>query len=180
MSLSKDLEAEIRDLTARRDIHEAIYSYMRGQDRLMPEVQRSAFHDDAHVDCGLFDGGPDAYVDFAQGFLSELKSSQHIIGQIHLNIDGDVADGEVYFFAHHRIVEDGEDKDMIVAGRYIDRYENRNGAWKITKRRELVDWARTDPVADGFLRENPAVRRGARGQEDFSNTRNWPEVQARA
>lgn len=174
MSLSKDLVAEIHDLTARRDIHEAINNYMRGQDRLMPEVQRLAFHDDAHVDAGLFAGGPDAYVDFAQGFLGDIESSQHLIGQVQINVDGDVADGEVYFLAYHRIIEDGEDKDLIVAGRYIDRYEKRKDEWKIARRRELIDWARTDPAADNFLRTETALHLGARGSEDFSHTRNWP------
>lgn len=174
MSLSKELEAEIRDLVARRDIKEAVHNYMRGQDRLMPEVQRSAFHDDAHVDAGIFAGGPDAYVDFAQGVLGDFKSSQHIIGQIHISIEGDVAHGEVYFYAYHQTVEDGEDKDLIVAGRYIDRYESRGGDWRIVKRRELVDWARTDPAADGFIRTETALHLGARGDDDFSNKRDWP------
>ena len=59
---------------------------------------------------------------------------------------------------------------------YIDRYEDRGTGWKIAKRRELVDWARTDPAADSFLRETPALVRvmGARGAADFSNQRNWP------
>jgi hypothetical protein len=174
MNLSEDLEDEVRDLAARRDIYDAVCNYMRGQDRLMPEVQRSAFHDDAHVDAGIFAGGPDNYVDFAQGFLADLKSSQHLIGQVHINVDGDVAHGEVYFLAYHRIVEDGEDKDLIVAGRYIDSYENRNGDWRIAKRRELIDWARTDTAADTFLRTETALHLGARGSDDFSNKRNWP------
>lgn len=46
-----DLEAEVRDLCARRDIHDALCRYMRGQDRLDPELHRSAFHEigRAHV-----------------------------------------------------------------------------------------------------------------------------------
>jgi len=35
-----DIESVVRDLAARRDIYDAICSYMRGQDRLLPEVQR--------------------------------------------------------------------------------------------------------------------------------------------
>ena len=64
----------------------------------------------------------------------------------------------------------------FVAGRYIDRYEDRGTGWKIAKRQELIDWARTDPASDSFLRETPALQRimGARGAADFSNQRNWP------
>lgn len=168
-----DLEAEVRDLAARRDIHDALCRYMRGQDRLDPVLHRSAFHDDAWVDCGLMNGSADEFVSFAQGFLADIESSQHIIGQVQLSVDGDKASGEVYFYAYHRIHEDGEAKDLIVAGRYIDEYACRNGDWRIMRRKELVDWARTDPAADAFLKDNDLPRGGRRGQ-DFGQTRAWP------
>lgn len=165
---------ELHDLCARRDIYDAVCRYMRGQDRLMPELHRSAFHDDAYVDCGLFAGSADGFVEFAQGFLANVKASHHMIGQAHITVDGDVAHGEVYFIAWHRLVENGEEQDLFVAGRYIDRYEDRGHGWKIAKRRELVDWARTDPASDGFLKAQVALARGARGEQDFSNQRLWP------
>jgi len=170
-----DLEAEVRDLAARRDIMAACQRYMRAQDRLLPELHLSAFHDDAYVDCGLFAGTAAGFVDFAQGFLRDLKGSQHVIGQHSIEIDGDFADGEAYFIAWHRVVEDGEEKDLFVSGRYVDRYEKRNGEWRILKRRELIDWARTDKASDGFMKEfADKLVVGGRGNDDFSVTRSWP------
>jgi hypothetical protein len=169
-----DLEAEVRDLCARRDINDAIQRYMRGQDRLDPDLHISAFHDDAWVDCGLMNGSAREFVDFAQGFLAELESSQHIIGQVRIEMRGDEADGEVYFYAWHRISEDGEPKDLSVAGRYIDLYTCNNGEWRISKRKEIVDWARTDAASDSFFAQNPMVPVGKRRGEDFSQTRSWP------
>lgn len=168
-----DLEAEVRDLCARRDIHDAVCRYMRGQDRLDPILHRSAFHDDAFVDCGLMQGTADQFVAFAQGFLADLESSQHLVGQVQLSVDGDHASGEVYFYAWHRISESGEPKDLSVAGRYIDEYACRSGEWRIVKRRELVDWARTDPASDDFFAANPVIIRGGRSGKDFSETRDW-------
>jgi hypothetical protein len=167
------LEAEIRDLIARRDIEDALCRYMRGQDRLDPDLHRSAFHDDAYVDCGLMAGTADEFVSFAQGFLAEMEGSQHVIGQVQLDIRGSEASGEVYFYAWHRVRENGETKDLSVAGRYIDEYACRNGEWRIVKRRELVDWARTDASADEFLINNPKIWRGLRRGLDFSQTRDW-------
>jgi hypothetical protein len=168
-----DLEVEIRDLAARRDITEAVHNYMRAQDRLLPDLHRSAFHESGYVDCGVFKGSTHAFVDFAQQFLGDVKGSQHLIGQIQIHFDGDeAADGEVYFIAWHRIVEDSEDKDLFIAGRYVDRYEKRDGSWRIAKRHELIDWARTDPVTDSFMKI-PGLLQGARGAADFSVTRNW-------
>ncbi|MDR2857000.1 MAG: nuclear transport factor 2 family protein [Novosphingobium sp.] len=174
MSLSFDLEAEVRDLAARRDIQAALARYMRGQDRLDRDLHLSAFHADAYVDCGLMQGSAAEFVDFAQGFLADLESSQHIIGQVTIDLHGDTASGEVYFYAWHRIREDGEPRDLSVAGRYIDEYSCRGGEWRISRRRELIDWARTDPAADAFLTDNPGLPRGARRGADFSQTRDWP------
>jgi hypothetical protein len=168
-----DLEAEVRDLAARRDIYDAVCRYMRGQDRLDPVLHRSAFHDDAYVDCGLMAGTADEFVDFAQGFLADLEGSQHIIGQVRFDVRGDEASGEVYFYAWHRIQEDGEAKDLSVAGRYVDEYACRNGEWRIVKRREIVDWARTDPASDDFFAANPSIVRAGRRGTDFSEMRNW-------
>lgn len=169
-----DLEKEVRDLAARRDIAQAVKDYMRGQDRLDWDLQRSAFHDDADLDCGLYRGGPDGYTDFAQGILADFKGSQHIIGQIDIALVDDTrANGEVYFFAWHRITEDGEDKDLLMAGRYVDEYECREGAWKILRRREIVDWARTDPVTDHFIRDETSINLAGRRGADFSDTRDW-------
>lgn len=171
-----DLEAEVRDLAARRDITEAVHNYMRAQDRLLPDLHRSAFHEDGHVDCGVFKGSTDGFVDFAQQFLRDLKASQHLIGQIQIHFDGDdAADGEVYFIAWHRTVEEGEDKDLFVAGRYVDRYEKRDGTWRIAQRHELIDWARTDPVTDSFM-SVPGLLLGARGAADLSVSRPWTKA----
>ena len=170
---AKSREAAIDELLAKEAIRDALCRYMRGQDRLDPALHRSAFHDDAFVDCGLMKGSADEFVAFAQGFLGDLGGSQHIIGQSHISVNGDQASGEVYFFAWRRITGDGQEKDLCVAGRYIDEYACRNGDWRIVKRYEIVDWARTDPAADGFLQDNPTVPRGARRGADFSDRRDW-------
>ena len=167
-------QEELQDLCARRDIHDVVCNYARGLDRLMPELVRAAFHDDAHIDCGTFVGDADGFVAFAQSFLGSLRSSQHLLGQVHLRIQGRRAQGEVYFMAFHRVAAPDGDQDLIIAGRYVDEYEDRGTGWKIARRCLLVDWARTDPAADGFVRETAALVLGARGAADFSNSRRWP------
>jgi len=161
------LERKLADATAWHDIYNLICDYAQGQDRLLPEVQRRAFHDEAFADCGPFAGGPDGYVDYAQRNLTACGGSQHLMGQVNIRIEGDVAFGEVYHIAWHRIEENGQGRDLFVGGRYIDRYERRDGQWKIAKRREIMDWSRTDPATDTFLR-TPFIHRSTRGPVDFS------------
>lgn len=170
-----DLEAEVRDLAARRDINGAVQRYMRGLDRLDPELQRSAFHDDAFVDAGLSAGGPDDFVAFCQEFLATMGGTHHLLGQVQIEMTGpDTASGECYFQAwHESFGEDGASRDLFIAGRYVDEYACRDGEWRIAKRRLITDWV-TDTPADHSFFENPGIHRGARRGEDFSQTRDWP------
>jgi hypothetical protein len=82
-----------------------------------------------------------------------------------------VAFGEVYFHAYHKVpVQDGFE-DVIIAGRYLDRYEKRDGMWKIVYRSEVVDWSRTTPTNDVYFDLAPDSLRGGR-QGDLVYERN--------
>lgn len=126
--------------------------YMRGLDRLDRDLLRAQFWDDAYLDYGIYVGDVDGFADFCMKSLRDHRRNNHFIGQHLIEVDGDTAWGEVYFQAYHRVVKaDGELRDVVVAGRYVDRYEKRAGIWKFAYRSEVVDWARDDPAADGFM-----------------------------
>jgi len=145
--------------------------YMRGLDRLDADLLGSVFFDDAQVDYGFYRGSAKEFVPFAMRALRDHLSNHHFIGQMQIDLEGDVAFGEIYFQAFHRIVDAGAEKDLFIAGRYVDRYERRSGVWKIAFRAEVNDWARTDAAADDFFRTAPAALRGARGAADPSSRR---------
>ena len=158
----------IEDLLAKQEIAELSGTYMHGLDRLHRESLRGVFHDDATTDYGFFQGGPDDFVDMAFGALSDHDDNHHMLGQINIRLDGEVAFGEVYFQAFHRVTnEAGEKEDLFISGRYVDRYEQRNGVWKIAHRSEVNDWARTEPAADTYFQSNTASLRGARFPDDL-------------
>ncbi len=159
----------IEELLAKQEIAELSGAYMRGLDRLDRPLLRSVFHDDARTDYGFFQGGPDDFVEMAYGALRDHAANHHMLGQINVTLrDATTAFGEVYFQAFHRIVEDGDEKDLFISGRYVDRYEKRGGAWKIAFRAEVNDWARTEPAADEFFRQTPQSLRGERAPKDLS------------
>lgn len=171
-----DLEAEVRDLAARRDITEAVQRYMRGLDRLDPDLQSTAFHTDAWIDAGLFKGDAAAFVGFSQDFLGAMEASHHLLGQVRIEIDpaGETARGECYFQAWHGIRdESGQPRDLFIAGRYVDDYACKNGEWRIARRTLITDWVKDDPADHGFFAANPTTNRAGRRGEDFSDTRNW-------
>lgn len=150
----------------KQEIYELSCTYMRGQDRLDPVAHRSVFWDDAWCSYGIYEGGPDGFVEFAQAALTSHLSNHHLIGQVQIDVDGDEAFGEVYYQAFHRtLTGEGAARDLFVSGRYVDRYERRGGEWKIAYRSELVDWVREEAAADEWF-SGSAMLRGARKPDD--------------
>ena len=84
------------------------------------------------------------------------------VGNILIDLAGDEAFGEVYFNASHKVPAEQGFDDVIIAGRYLDRYERRNGKWKFAYRSEIVDWSQTRPTADPYFEQAPDCLRGGR------------------
>ncbi len=159
-------EERLRLLADKQEIYELSCTYMRGQDRLDPEAHRSVFWDDAWCSYGIYEGGPDGFVEFAQNALTPHKSNHHMIGQVQIEVIADEAFGEVYYQAFHRLMDaDGSERDLFISGRYVDRYERRGGVWKIAYRSELVDWVRDEAAADGSFKGSAMIL-GARRPTD--------------
>lgn len=160
----------IDEVIAKQEITDLVGRYMRGLDRLDRDLLRSTFHDDATTDYGFFQGGPDEFVDMAYNALKDHLANHHMIGQVNIDLEGDIAFGEVYFQAFHRIIQEGEERDLFISGRYVDRYEKRDGEWKFAFRSEVNDWARNDPATDDYFESNTQSLRGGR-LDDFSYQR---------
>lgn len=166
MRLGTVSQEDIQALLDERDLRALAATYMRGLDRLEPSLLRSVFADDATTHYGAFTGGPDEMAGMAMNSLGAYRTTQHFLGQINLSIDGDSAIGEVYFQAFHQHAT--ENFDRFICGRYVDRYGRCDGRWLITHRTEVVDWTRTEPIAESYFTARPLTVRGARDESDLS------------
>jgi hypothetical protein len=175
VSKTFNLEAEMREYAARRDITDAAHRYMRGLDRLDPALLRSAFHDDALIDVGLNADGVDGYVAFCMELLAGFSGTQHLMGQVRIEFHDEAsASGEIYFQAWHGSQDEaGSPRDLFISGRYVDEYACNNGEWRIAKRKLITDWVKDDAANPSFLNANPSILRSGRKGEDFSEIRNW-------
>ncbi len=70
--------------------------------------------------------------------------TQHLLGQTHIELDGNTALAETHVAAYHRVDMGTEERDTVLGGRYLDRFEERDGQWRITERTMLYDWSRDD------------------------------------
>ena len=92
--------------------------------------------------------------------------SMHFIGNVLIEVDGQVARSEAYGISHHRS-NSSDPKDNLITGfRYIDRFEQRDGGpWLISERVCTVEWSRVDD-ADHQWAIPEGMRRGRRDRSD--------------
>ena len=142
------LEKRLQELLDKQDIYELLCRYCRGCDRMDRELILSCFHPgaiDNHV--GLtgtcYTGTIEAFLDAEFESWRRFAGSQHYIANHLCEVDGDVALAETYQFSFYWGVP-GDDPALNFTGshRYIDRFERRNGEWKIAHRDFLKNFSR--------------------------------------
>ncbi|MBC8186762.1 MAG: nuclear transport factor 2 family protein [Proteobacteria bacterium] len=165
---------EIELVVAKQAIYELSCQYCRGLDRLDAELLRSVFFEDAYCEYGFYNGRPAEFMDYAMKALESHAANHHMIGNALIEVEGSEAFGEIYFRAYHKLESESGFQDLIIAGRYIDRYERRDGVWKIAYRSERNDWSRTENTNDVYFEAAPDGLRGSRRDDavyDRSNRR---------
>jgi len=138
------MNEKIEALLHRRDILDCLTSFSRGMDRFDRELFLSAFHADAVIAAGPFVGGPEALYDWAAA-LHELGQSatHHNLLNHTVEISGDVAHSELYYLFVGR---NRDQSNWMAGGRYIDRLERREQAWKIALRTNVIEWSGLVPT----------------------------------
>ena len=156
---------KLDQLLSKQEIYELSCRYMRGLDRHDSELMLEQFWEDGWCEYGFYNDSPKAFIEFCMGALGDHAANQHMIGNVLIELEGDEAFGEVYFQAYHKIAGENGFEDVIISGRYLDRYERRDGVWKYTYRSEIVDWSRTEPSNDPYFNMAPDCLRGGRSDD---------------
>ena len=165
MAVDEKTQHAVRALLDKQEIHEVLMRYCRGIDRCDAELLHSVYHPDATDDHGLFKGKAADFIPWAIKSLARDENTSHYIANELIEVEGDIARCESYFFAVHRRREkDGTTADLTFAGRYVDRFERRQGLWKIAHRQVVFDRSRIDPVGRTFSTEEYVC--GKRSRED--------------
>jgi hypothetical protein len=149
------VEDRLRVIEDRLAIQDCLSAYCRGTDRLDLNVLLSAYHQDAREDHGPVCGPLEDFLKWAfEDFQEGLISTHHAIHNTTFEFDGDTAHCETYWTctAFRSVAPFSRD----AGGRYVDRFEKRDGRWAIAARVVVVDWMET---GDGGRVEpfNPAA-----------------------
>jgi ketosteroid isomerase-like protein len=166
--VSQSLERRLQEFLDKEEIRQVMYSYARGTDRCDADMIRAAYHDDAIDDHGSFRGDRETVVATITSNDSGALNSMHHIGNVLIELDGDRANVESYFLACQVRETDGMTYTRLRAGRYVDRFERRDGRWRIARRMVVDDWSRLDEVVEKAAEVGADSKFGSRTGADPS------------
>jgi hypothetical protein len=137
-----DRSEELHALLDRDSNRDRIVRLARGEDRRDADLISASYWPDSTTDYGVFKGSFQEYLDWVVPGSAAILVTQHILGQTFVELEGGVAKSETHVISYHRINMGAEERDTVVGGRYLDRFEKRGGAWRIAHRTMLYDWFR--------------------------------------
>lgn len=136
------MDPKLQSLIDKQDITDLVYAYCNASDRHDHDKLRQLYHSDAIDDHGgFFKGLAMEFIDQLPQIQAPMNILHHNVTNINLALDGDYAEGEIYVLAFHQISTDEELIDLLIGGRYFDKYEKRKDVWKYSERAVVADWA---------------------------------------
>jgi hypothetical protein len=168
----------------RMQIQDCMYKWCRSVDRLDYEGMRDVFHPDAVDHHGAFDGPVRGLIDWIRNRHATIPFSMHAVSNMLIEFAGpDLALVETYVrttqrypadarksldqLAGGKAGPDGCAMDLLTCSRYVDRFERREGRWKIAARTLVADWKQFVAVPNDLPAPPPSQVTGRRDAEDF-------------
>lgn len=151
--------SHLQELLDREAIRDCLHRYCRGIDRRDEACLRSVYWPDGTDRHGPYQGSASGFVEWALDKLQGAPRGVHMLSNILIDLRGDVAGVESYFHALQADKdEQGQPRESMLVGRYVDRFEKRKGEWRIAQRTVVYDWIRQQPMGG----ESDAQRFGVR------------------
>ena len=148
---------QLQQLIDRHAILDLVNNYCNAADRHDHDKMRSLYHEDALDDHGsFFSGLAMEFIDKLPEIQAPMEILHHNVTTTNIKIEGDYAEGEIYILAFHKIKTDDGAMDLLIGGRYFDKYQKRDGIWKFSHRSVVADWANLHPKSIVNL-ENPII-----------------------
>ncbi len=139
---------QIAKLIAEKDIQDCLKRYARGVDRKDWDLVRGCFHPDAIDHHGDFHGTAEEFIEWVTKRHKHVPFSMHYLLNCLVEFtSNETAIVETYFWAMQRREPKEETvppkaTDHEVFGRYVDRFEQRNGEWRVADRKVVYDSTR--------------------------------------
>jgi len=120
------------ELRARMEITDVLHLYCRAIDRVELDLLADVYHPGAIDEHGVYNGDAEGFVEALKAALagptSRFRMMQHSISNIMIERTGDSAKVQSHFRAYHRREDKSGKWDEALGGRYLDKFERRDGA----------------------------------------------------
>jgi len=131
MTRSTSFGTFLEELEARTAIEDCLKRFARAVDRCDWALARTLYHDDAFDDHGFFKGPPDAFLQHIAKMHEVQEHSMHFNTNVLIEFQAsDRAFVETYVLVLQRFA----DRRVTASARYLDRFEKRNGDWRVAHR----------------------------------------------
>jgi len=161
-------DLDVQRLLDEQEIRAVVLRYCRGVDRLDLELVRDCYHADATDEHGTFVGTRDEFVAWVGEVLTRFEGTMHLVANQLVEVVGDRSRCETYGVAHHwgHPPEDHR-RNFITGFRYVDRFERRDGRWRIAARVAVREWTeKVTPEQQWSIAPEHDGRRGRRDRRD--------------
>ena len=143
------ITADIERLLDERDIERALITLARAMDDRDWEAMSQILSADAVGEFGTGRlAGCAAIIEMIQGFLNNCGITQHFIGNVLVDVEGDRASSRAYVRDLH-LSRNNPELTFHTLGDYHDRWERRDGRWWLVER--IKDSRGTVGSPDVFL-----------------------------
>ena len=142
------MNAELRALQDRLEIHELLARYARAVDDRDWDLYRSVFTEDAHIDytsAGGIAGSRDEVVDFLAAAFAGVRWAQHYVTNVEVELEGDAATVRAMFYNPMHLP--GMAEPSFCGGRYHHRLVRTGDGWRSVHLLEENRWFLNSPFA---------------------------------
>ena len=143
--MSAVFDSFLDELEARTAIEDCLKRFARAVDRQDWKAAREAYHDGAFDDHGFFKGPPDAFLAHIEKLHAQQDHSMHFNTNVLIEFQArDRAFVETYVLVLQRF----SDRRVTASARYLDRFEHRDGKWKVTHRTLVFGDMVSEPMSE--------------------------------
>lgn len=150
------MDKSVQEMLKREQIRHALQVYARGVDRREWGLVAQAYHIDAFDDHGGYKGGIPGLLEWLERRHASIEQSMHFLGNCLIDFVSDSeAVVETYCIVLQRYGEQARETITLWVGeqtlepgtrlmaelvcRYVDRFEQRDGQWRIARRTVVME-----------------------------------------
>ncbi|MEV6424884.1 nuclear transport factor 2 family protein [Streptomyces sp. NPDC051662] len=137
---------ELQELLDKSAITEVIHTVAHAMDARDWDLFATCYTPEAEGDyVNVNVAGREAIIAGTKALLDPLHATQHLVGNLRVTIDDDIATTHATFIAQHVRAEATGNGQYILGGTYHDTLRRTDEGWKITRRQIRGIWSNGDP-----------------------------------